>query len=204
MCPSTGSRSNAVRAVRCRSTEAASEIALRKIAQKAIVPEQTRRMRRHLADDVPAGASVQSAVQACPMRGPIDELRDQIGHEVADDQDRDRRRAVPVPTRRKRSKPRSTESTDARYEHVALPRLGRSSMHDPLNDRGAALVTAGSRSQTSRSPCSVSSGSTRRDRPRVRRDQLGEAARRDRRARPGAPSSSRIRSTIASTWPAKP
>ena len=41
------------------------------------------------------------------------------------------------------------------------------------------------------------------DRPRVRRDQVGEPARRDDGAS-GAPSSSRMRSTIASTWPAKP
>ena len=40
------------------------------------------------------------------------------------------------------------------------------------------------------------------DRPRVRRDQLGEAAGGD--AGASAPSSPRIRSTIPSTWPAKP
>ena len=42
------------------------------------------------------------------------------------------------------------------------------------------------------------------DRPRVRRDQLGEAARSRPPARRARSSSSRIRSTIASTWPAKP
>ena len=40
------------------------------------------------------------------------------------------------------------------------------------------------------------------DRARVRRDQVGEAAGRD--AGASAPSSPRMRSTIASTWPAKP
>ena len=46
-------------------------------------------------------------------------------------------------------------------------------------------------------------GVDRGDRPRVGCDQLGEAAGRDDR-RSAAPSSSRMRSTIASTWPAKP
>ncbi len=159
-------------------------------------PEQPRGAVRHLLHPAAPLALREHAIRTGPCQDPVDEAADELGHEVADDEDDERADEIRHPVADLVRALLNAVADVREHEHVEPPRVERLSAWKP---EGYAWL----RAQTSRNPSSVRNGSTLaivRACGAIRSASPPVAI----AGAPGASSSPRIAVTMPSTWPAKP